>query len=72
MVYIRSKSVKGDKYLYLVKSIWDSKKHTSKQEIIKYLGKATQVKTEDIPRFNQMVRDLQADVIIIKEEDDGD
>ena len=49
MVYIRSKSVKGDKYLYLVKSIWDSKKNTSKQEIIKYLGKATQVKTEDIP-----------------------
>ena len=49
MVYIRSKSVKGDKYLYLVKSIWDSKKSTSKQEIIKYLGKATQVKTEDIP-----------------------
>lgn len=49
MVYIRSKSVKGDKYLYLVKSVWDSKKSTSKQEIIKYLGKATQVKTEDIP-----------------------
>ena len=49
MVYIRSKSVKGDKYLYLVKSVWDSKKNTSKQEIIKYLGKATQVKTEDIP-----------------------
>lgn len=49
MVYIRSKSVKGDKYLYLVKSVWDSKKSTSKQEIIKYLGKATQVRTEDIP-----------------------
>ena len=49
MVYIRSKSVKGDKYLYLVKSIWDSKKQTSKQEIIKYLGKAALVKTEDIP-----------------------
>ena len=49
MVYIRSKSVKGDKYLYLVKSVWDSKRSTSKQEIIKYLGKATQVKTEDIP-----------------------
>ena len=49
MVYIRSKNVKGDKYLYLVKSTWDSKKSTSKQEIIKYLGKATQVKSEDIP-----------------------
>ena len=41
MVYIRSKSVKGDKYLYLVKSVWDSKKSTSKQEIIKYLGDDT-------------------------------
>ena len=49
MVYIRSKSVRGDKYLYLVKSVWDSKKSTSKQEIIKYLGKASQIKTEDIP-----------------------
>lgn len=49
MVYIRSKLVKGDKYLYLVKSVWDSKRSTSKQEIIKYLGKASQVKTEDIP-----------------------
>ena len=49
MVFIRSKAVKGDKYLYLVKSVWDSKKSTSRQEIIKYLGKATEVKSEDIP-----------------------
>ena len=49
MVYIRTKKVKGDKYLYLVKSVWDSKRATSKQEIVKYLGKATQVSSEDIP-----------------------
>lgn len=49
MVYIRTKKVKGEKYLYLVKSVWDSKRATSKQEIIKYLGKATQVSSEDIP-----------------------
>jgi len=49
MVYIRSKSVKGDKYLYLVKSVWNSKKSTSRQEIIKYLGKASRVRLEDIP-----------------------
>ena len=49
MAYIRSKLVKGDKYLYLVKSIWDSKKKTSRQEIIKYLGKASDVVPEDIP-----------------------
>ena len=49
MVYIRAKKVKSDQYLYLVKSVWDSKKSTSKQEIIKYLGKATEVVKEDIP-----------------------
>ena len=49
MVYIRAKKVKCDQYLYLVKSIWDSKKSTSKQEIIKYLGKASEVIKDDIP-----------------------
>jgi len=49
MVYIRAKKVKDDQYLYLVKSIWDSKKRTSKQEIIKYLGKASEVIKNDIP-----------------------
>jgi methanogenic corrinoid protein MtbC1 len=49
MVYIRAKKVKGDQYLYLVKSVWDSKKSTSKQEIIKYLGKASQVIKNGIP-----------------------
>jgi len=49
MVYIRSKKVKSDEYLYLVKSVWDSKKHTSKQEIVKYLGKASDVIKDDIP-----------------------
>jgi len=49
VVYIRAKKVKGDQYLYLVKSVWDSKKSTSKQEIVKYLGKASQVIKDDIP-----------------------
>ncbi len=49
MVYIRSKKVKSDQYLYLVKSVWDSKKKTSKQEIVKYLGKASKVVKDDIP-----------------------
>ena len=49
MVYIRSKKVKSDQYLYLVKSVWDSKKKTSKQEIVKYLGKASEVVKDDIP-----------------------
>lgn len=49
MVYIRAKKIKSDRYLYLVKSTWDSKKNTSKQEIVKYLGKASEVRKEDIP-----------------------
>lgn len=49
MVYIRAKKVKSDQYLYLVKSVWDSKKNTSKQEIVKYLGKASDVDKDDIP-----------------------
>ena len=49
MVYIRFKKVKSEQYLYLVKSIWDPKKKTSKQEIIKYLGKASLVVKDDIP-----------------------
>jgi len=49
MVYIRAKKVKSDQYLYLVKSVWDSQKSTSKQEIVKYLGKASEVIKDDIP-----------------------
>jgi len=49
MVYIRAKKVKNEQYLYLVKSVWDSKKNTSKQQIVKYLGKASEVVKEDIP-----------------------
>ena len=49
MVYLRAKTVKSDQYLYLVKSVWDSKKSTSKQEIVKYLGKASEVIKDDIP-----------------------
>lgn len=49
MVYIRAKTVKGEKYLYLVKSIWDSKKNSSRQETIKYLGKSSEVTKRDIP-----------------------
>ena len=49
MVYIRTKKVKGENYLYLVKSKWDPKKNTSKQEIIKYLGNASDVTPDDIP-----------------------
>jgi len=49
MVYIRAKKVKSDQYLYLVKSAWDSKRKTSVQTIIKYLGIESDVSMDDIP-----------------------
>lgn len=59
MVYLRAKVVKGEKYLYLVKSVWDPKKSTARQETIKYLGKASEVTKDDIPQ------DYRDDVRII-------
>ena len=49
MAYLRVKSIRGQKYLYLVKSAWDAKKKTSKQTIIKYLGIESNVSINDIP-----------------------
>ncbi|MDQ3836238.1 MAG: cobalamin B12-binding domain-containing protein [Thermoproteota archaeon] len=49
MVYIRSKRVKGTEYAYLVKSEWNAGEKISKQQIIKYLGKSSNVELEDIP-----------------------
>jgi methanogenic corrinoid protein MtbC1 len=49
MVYIRAKTIQSEQYLYLVKSVWDSKKNTSRQQTIKYLGKASLVVRDDIP-----------------------
>src|ERR671911_1132128 len=49
MVYIRNKKVKGIEYAYLVQSIWDPKRNTSRQQTIKYLGKASKITIEDIP-----------------------
>ena len=49
LVYIRTKKVKGENYLYLVKSVWDPKRSSSRQEIIKYLGNAQAVTPDDIP-----------------------
>ena len=50
---MRVKSIRGQKYLYLVKSAWDAKKKTSKQSIIKYLGIESNVSISDIPEEYQ-------------------
>ena len=49
MVYLRKKKVKGMDYLYLVKSIWNREKKTSRQVTVKYLGESTSVTRDDIP-----------------------
>ena len=49
MVYLRKKKVKGMDYLYLVKSVWNREKKTSRQVTVKYLGESTSVTRDDIP-----------------------
>ena len=49
MVYLRKKKVKGTDYLYLVRSVWNKQKKTSKQVTVKYLGESTSVTRDDIP-----------------------
>jgi hypothetical protein len=50
MVYIRSNKVKDIDYAYLVRSVWNTRKNTSNQQTIKYLGKASDIKIGDIPK----------------------
>ena len=49
MVDLRKKKVKGMDYLYLVRSVWNRKKKTSRQVTVKYLGESTSVTRDDIP-----------------------
>ena len=81
MVFLRSKIVKNESYSYLVKSKWDSKRKTSQQETIKYLGKTTDVTLEDIPdeyrnepnivSFLSSNKNLENKVILITGAGDG-
>lgn len=41
--------MKGTNYVYLVRSVWDKQKKTSKQVTVKYLGESTSVTRDDIP-----------------------
>jgi hypothetical protein len=38
MAYIRKKKVKGKTYYYIVEGVYEDKKGTPKQKVIKYLG----------------------------------
>ena len=48
MAFIRIKTVKGNKYGYLVKSVWNDKKNRSEQVTLKFLGANFSLK--DIPK----------------------
>jgi methanogenic corrinoid protein MtbC1 len=49
LVYIRSKKVKGIEYAYLVRSVWNPKKSIPTQQILKYLGRASDISLDKIP-----------------------
>ena len=49
MVYVRTKSVGGEKYSYIVKRVWDPDRGGPRQKIVKYLGKSSQISAVDIP-----------------------
>jgi methanogenic corrinoid protein MtbC1 len=49
LVYIRSKKIKGIEYAYLVKSVWNPKKNIATQQILKYLGRASNIDLDKIP-----------------------
>jgi methanogenic corrinoid protein MtbC1 len=49
LVYIRRKKVKGIDYAYLVKSVWNPEKNIARQQILKYLGRASDISLDKIP-----------------------
>ena len=49
MVYLRLKKSKNAEYAYLVKSVWDKQRGTSRQVIVKYLGRVGHITENDIP-----------------------
>ena len=38
MAYIRKKKIKGKTYYYIVEGVYEDKKDTPKQKVIRYLG----------------------------------
>ena len=49
MVFIRYKKIKGHQYAYLVKNNWNIQNKKVRQEIIKYLGRSSKLRKEDVP-----------------------
>ena len=49
MVFIRHKKIKGHYYAYLVKNNWNNQSKKVRQEIIKYLGRSSNFRKEDVP-----------------------
>jgi MerR family transcriptional regulator, light-induced transcriptional regulator len=49
LVFIRYKKIKGHQYAYLVKNNWNIQNKKVRQEIIKYLGRSSKLRKEDVP-----------------------
>jgi len=49
LVFIRHKKIKGHQYAYLVKNNWNNQYKKVRQEIIKYLGRSSRLRKEDVP-----------------------
>jgi methanogenic corrinoid protein MtbC1 len=49
LVFIRHKKIKGHQYAYLVKNNWNNENKKVRQEIIKYLGRSSKLRMEDVP-----------------------
>jgi MerR family transcriptional regulator, light-induced transcriptional regulator len=49
LVFIRHKKIKGHHYAYLVKNNWNNENKKVRQEIIKYLGRSSNLRKEDVP-----------------------
>jgi len=70
LVFIRDKRVKGHSYAYLVRNVWDNRKGTVRQEIVKYLGRSSKVAIEDIP--NEFQKDPNVISFIARHSSDAE
>ena len=56
-MYIREKTVKGNKYAYLVRSVWSREEKKSTQKTIMYLGRVERLEHIDVTHLEDEERD---------------
>jgi MerR family transcriptional regulator, light-induced transcriptional regulator len=68
LVYIRNKKVKGIQYAYLVQSKWDQESNTSRQIIIKYLGRTSEITLDYISAYGPSQKERERLIGILQKE----